>query len=620
MSVNTTISEEESAGICSSDARFCDSWNDGDLSGWTKYLDEGNFEATVVNGSDAPTGGAVRLQLSETTGGGTNGVLGWEQGQTGWDTVWTINGMFYTANIGDDSRYTTQRLLLYYSGDDKDSPIMLRLGITGGDGNDVPFKLQGSGVDAGDDASHLPDGGWSEDTWYHYEIDHDGDGGLSGRIWEDGADRPDGPLIQATTELSLDESRVAAFRINGPSSYRLDGEFTIQHGYLKWIQGRRGDNGDGEEEDEHQYPEESDSQFKATALTFLPGEVEDSTATTDHSIDSTIPDWVDKWFHADKIEVLPENLNDLEPKSLPEYDRTFPRYRVRNEIIIDIASSDGRTLDHDVVPEFNQEVSPVTLEGTPVTHAPVAANDEKDIEENVLRDEDCFAPWFRDELEDEWRSVEPKSKVKPSHRTIEIDGIEGVQAAQIVGGSDVYLEAMMNQARKRTPWYLNPESYLQGKFRQCGVGYKTSLALASLAFKLPNFYTFLDVIVMADGSQLVRVVDASVYPRHALYVNDTKKRASNFDKGEEWKPNQKLNSSGDPFVPELTSGNDRFDNMGIEAQAVGATPFPHTGYIYQYFYDHPSRSGDHPVMEYAEGEELGKEALKNQDILFPRDS
>lgn len=188
----------------------------------------------------------------------------------------------------------------------------------------------------------------------------------------------------------------------------------------------------------------------------------------------------------------------------------------------------------------------------------------------------------------------------------------------IVGGSDVFLEVLRQQANERTPWYLSAQAFLQGKFEQCGVGLKTRLALISLIFNLPYFYTFLDVIVMADGSSLVRMVDASVYPRHALYINEAKKGgASNFDKGDEWKPNQKLVSSGNPYVPELTSGNDRFDNMGAESIAVGATPFPHAGLLYQYHYDIGSRTGPHPVLEHAEGETLNTETLSQQNVLFP---
>jgi|GEM_PF-2523569 hypothetical protein len=225
----------EETDVCDVDSLFCDAFSDGDYSTkWTTRLDEGDFTASVTTTSTAPLGGENVLELSETTGGGTNGVLGWSETQSGWGEPWTMRGSFYTANIGEGAPFTSHRLLLYYDGEGKAAPVMLRLGFRQGDGSVVPFEFDGSRVT--ETTEYAPSDGWEREAWYDYEVSYDGSGALTGRLWQDagGEGRPDRPDITATVEPFEDAERVAALRFNGPASYQIDGEFTTQHAFLRW--------------------------------------------------------------------------------------------------------------------------------------------------------------------------------------------------------------------------------------------------------------------------------------------------------------------------------------------------------------------------------------------------
>lgn len=69
--------------VCSGDARFCDAWTDGDYTSsppWQVYLSQGDFSVDVRTMASVPKGGPNVLHLTETTGGGTDGVIGWADG------------------------------------------------------------------------------------------------------------------------------------------------------------------------------------------------------------------------------------------------------------------------------------------------------------------------------------------------------------------------------------------------------------------------------------------------------------------------------------------------------------------------------------------------------------
>lgn len=331
----------------------------------------------------------------------------------------------------------------------------------------------------------------------------------------------------------------------------------------------------------------------ATTITLLPGRSEDS-ANGGDALNSAMPDYdgkcLDAWFVADDVTDLPDDLQAVEEmrKHLPEYDVGLRQYRMKNRVELSFATPDGRTVaESSVSHETNADEEPpyVGVEGQPG-------------EENVVRDiiERDDLDWFdgRDKLR---ADVEGK-RFESGPVAAEIDGIEGVRASVVLGGSDTYIEIM------REKFYeLGPVKFLE----VTGMDVE---AVPAFIVQPPNMYTFLELAAMADGTSLARVWDVSRYPKHYLYADGTKRDETEFEPGSrlsggEWRPNENV--------------NERFGQWSFEEQDL-RTPFaPHTRRGYEEFFDHPTAFGDHPAMTHGEdGDELAAETVAvRTEPLFP---
>jgi hypothetical protein len=209
-------------------AAFYDDFEDGNYTSdpaWSIYVDEGNFHANVVD-QPAPDGGTKALQIEEVTGGGTNGVIGWADPLGGWDGEWTLSGLYYSEDA-PHAPFQTHDAYAYYDPGSGDAGIQVNFGITDGDGRITPFEIGGELVDSAE-STHYP--GWDANTWYHWEVSHDGNGRYTGRIWKDGEGRPAEPNAVSTGSAPGGDPRVAAYRINGARYY----DFEIEHAFVEW--------------------------------------------------------------------------------------------------------------------------------------------------------------------------------------------------------------------------------------------------------------------------------------------------------------------------------------------------------------------------------------------------
>lgn len=363
----------------------------------------------------------------------------------------------------------------------------------------------------------------------------------------------------------------------------------------------------------------------ATALTYIPGHSENA-EEGGSMFDCAIPDWVE-WFHGDvHPDGLEQRLEDAtaQDKYLAEYAGEeyaeyefgggdgFPHYRVKNSIDVTVESADGQTVDDYDVSE-SHDLAPITLEGETLADGSTEWNPIRDEVPHWFEENDRFGePWDyqKSTPKGEWYAEEPVS----------VDGVQGVRASYIVGGSDDYLDVM----RERL-FAMGEAAFLAAMNLEARAG----LALIQLLSNLPVMYTFVEVTLMADGSSLARIWDGGLYPRHALYTGSDeagaeKRGHSNFEEGEHWRPNQ--------FMP------DRFFAWGQEKQIPGASPYAPGGkYVYLANFwsdvaiDTPDAldldweaddfltppgtpnvdvSFDHPLAEHAEaGEVLDEDAL-----------
>ena len=331
----------------------------------------------------------------------------------------------------------------------------------------------------------------------------------------------------------------------------------------------------------------------ATTITLLPGHSENTTEGGD-ALDSAMPDYdgkcLDAWFVADAVTDLPDELETVREmrKQLPEYDEGLRQYRLANELELSFSTEDGRTVvDSSVTRHTNANEKPsyVGVEG-------------EDGEENVVRDiiERDDLDWFdgKDKLR---ADVEGKRFESDAVRE-EVDGIEGVRASVLFGGSDTYIEIM------REKFYeLGPVEFLET------TGMETE-AVPAFIVQPPTMYTFLELAVMADGTELARVWDVSPYPKHYLYVDERKRDETEFEEGSrleggEWRKNE--------------NGNERFGQWVLEEQDLRSPFTPHVRTGYEQYVDHATSVGRYPEMAYGEdGAELtASQVAISLPPLFP---
>ena len=329
----------------------------------------------------------------------------------------------------------------------------------------------------------------------------------------------------------------------------------------------------------------------ATTVTLLPGHSENSTEGGD-ALDSAMPDYdgkcLDAWFVADAVTDLPDDLEEVREmrKHLPEYDDGLRQYRLANEIELSFSTEDGRSVVDSSVglrTNANEKPSYVGVEG-------------EDGEENVVMDivERDDLDWF-----------DGKTKLRADVERFEsdavreeVEGVEGVRASVLFGGSDTYIEIM------REKFYeLGPIEFLE----TTGMDVE---AVPAFIVQPPTMYTFLELAVMADGTTLARVWDASRYPKHYLYVDERKRDETEFEEGSraeggEWRKNENV--------------NERFGQWTLEEQDLRSPFSPHTRSGYEQYVDHVTSFGPYPAMTYGEdGDELTASEVGHQlPPLFP---
>ncbi|WP_207591686.1 hypothetical protein [Halomontanus rarus] len=331
----------------------------------------------------------------------------------------------------------------------------------------------------------------------------------------------------------------------------------------------------------------------ATTVTLLPGHSENSTEGGD-PLASAMPDYdgktLDAWFVADAVTELPDDLEAVREmrKHLPEYDEGLRQYRLANRIELSFSTPDGRTIvTPSVTRETNADEEPsyVGVEGEPG-------------EENVVRDivERDDLDWF--DGADKLRADVTNKRFESDVAHEEVDGVEGVRAAVIFGGSDTYIEIM------REKFYeLGPIEFLE----TTGMDVE---AVPAFIVQPPTMYTFLELAAMADGTTLARVWDVSPYPKHYLYVDERKRDETEFEEGGrlsggEWRTNE--------------NANERFGQWVLEEQDLRSPFSPHTRAGYEHSVGHVSSVGPSPAMTHGEdGDDLTASAVASAlPPLFP---
>ncbi len=214
--------------ITPDDAAFYDDFEGSDtpLADWQVTRDEGTFDARVVD-QPSPADQEKALSVTETVGGATAGVINWADGVPGWDSEWTLSGLFRTTAVSTGVRFQAHAVRLYRTPTGDEGGLSVVLGFTQGDGSVREFQIRGDLVD---EITESYDPGWQEGTWYNYEVSHDGDGKYTGRLWEVGESRPANPQAESQGAPPGTDARVAGILINGARSEPLE----MRHDFMQF--------------------------------------------------------------------------------------------------------------------------------------------------------------------------------------------------------------------------------------------------------------------------------------------------------------------------------------------------------------------------------------------------
>jgi hypothetical protein len=201
---------------------FNDAFEDGEYRdpAWVRNTQDGT--AQVLN-LYTPEGGDRALQLTESGSQDTSFTIEMQRNTGVWDRAWTVKGLFYSEELtfADSQRH----ILVLHRGQGQDEIIKASLGFTDSSGNNRDFEILEEGLinNAGE-----ADVNWQEDTWYYYQLNHDGSGNYDAWIWDSGSSRGTGQMVEASGSSPTGEG-VAGFRLNGTGG----SPFTVSHAFLK---------------------------------------------------------------------------------------------------------------------------------------------------------------------------------------------------------------------------------------------------------------------------------------------------------------------------------------------------------------------------------------------------
>jgi len=299
-----------------------------------------------------------------------------------------------------------------------------------------------------------------------------------------------------------------------------------------------------------------DETSKVNAVTAIPGYSENS-SSGGKAANSAIPTFFDSYFHGDFRRQFPLDLSSgLGDKSLEEYDRTFPNFRVNTSVEIGFDTDGQNISSFEVKMDGPSKSAPITLEGGP---------GEPDNPFRAQEQGNKYAPSLHFDGEKDFLKPDVKGP-KTSQKRVSVEGVDGVRGSIIFGGSDEYLVRAKN---------------LGIALADFAIGGIIPEDLATYYVSLPAFYTFVDFVFMADGTKVTRVWDTSFYPAHALYVDGSRQDRTTFDEGEAWTRD---------------GANSAFNIFAIESVIPGRTPFNNLFGSFVYKRKFQKGAGNNPAM------------------------
>lgn len=217
----TNANEETRLTCVGNGSTFHDSFEDGERTDplWNKKGRDGSIE---VKRKYAPNGDKRSLVMEES--GQTDNKLKIQTYESFgmWDQSWKTEGTFKTENLDQGVEQT--HIIGLNINNNHNEEIKIQIGTTDQNGNNKQFKILDKGLinNAGQTSVS-----WQENTWYNWEIIHDGTGTYEGRVWKNSDPVP--PMQVTATGGSSNLQGAVSIYLNTTHN----SQYTIAHDYVK---------------------------------------------------------------------------------------------------------------------------------------------------------------------------------------------------------------------------------------------------------------------------------------------------------------------------------------------------------------------------------------------------
>lgn len=224
---NMTLTEsgnQVTLGCVGNGSVFHDGFEDGEYRDplWDETESTGDVNAIALN-RYPPNEGSKVVRLRETDSDNARLTLSWIENTPVWNGNWTAGGLFQIQKANLSSSNQAHSALLYY--DNTSAGINVSLGVRDSTGGNRSFRIEGDLIN-NVETSYDPN--WEEDTWYRWEVKHNGSGTYEGRLWEYGNGRPETPSAVSTGTVAAG-IRHGALSINS----NVDHTFSVEHAYFR---------------------------------------------------------------------------------------------------------------------------------------------------------------------------------------------------------------------------------------------------------------------------------------------------------------------------------------------------------------------------------------------------
>ncbi|EMA14661.1 Kelch repeat-containing protein [Haloarcula amylolytica] len=250
----------------------------------------------------------------------------------------------------------------------------------------------------------------------------------------------------------------------------------------------------------------------------------------------------DNWIGGDMTDALPTDLEEARSKKRGKYrddvDRLseFNQYRFENGIRISFESSDGKKIDKETIEiEFS--------ESGPDGKDSKISRGKQENSKTVLHDSDLNGIPY-----EEWYGTNdtPSNRQRRYYEydtEVKFEGVEGVRVMTIWGGYAGFMQDISNRVSDNPAAFFNTVwewGLPNGIAKELGLLASPDKvqALTDFLTVVPNTFTFIDLVVLADGRRYLRVWDSSTYPSLAVYADGEQRELEKMP----YKPRELLNT------------------------------------------------------------------------------